>query len=121
MRQIKCSTILEMLEDGKNRKAIKEELGLSIAEAKVIFSHPTLKNKKPKKQVNIELIDDTTHSSSETLEQYPTTSGESYFNHQGVINHLDDTVEDDSNSLPESENAITPKSEEKSKPKWEND
>ena len=43
--------ILGMLEVGKDRKAIGEELGLSQADVKRMFQHPELKNKKVKKFV----------------------------------------------------------------------
>lgn len=58
-KQITVSQILTMLEDGKDRVAIKAELGLTGAEMSLLFSHPKLKNQKPKRPVSFELVDDT--------------------------------------------------------------
>lgn len=55
-RQINSSQILAMLAEGKDRKAIKEELGISHAEMRYIFSHPSLKNAKPKKDPSASFV-----------------------------------------------------------------
>lgn len=47
--QITPALILGMLEAGKNRKVIQEELGLTKKDVDLIFQHPELKNKKVKK------------------------------------------------------------------------
>jgi hypothetical protein len=48
-------------EDGMSRDEIRKKYGLTIAEAKAIFSHPKLKGIRVKKQkvVRVQLIDDT--------------------------------------------------------------
>ncbi len=48
-------------EDGMSRDEIRKKYGLTIAEAKEIFSHPKLKGIRIKKQkvVRVQLVDDT--------------------------------------------------------------
>lgn len=48
-------------EDGMSREEIRKKYGMTIAEAKEIFSHPKLKGIRVKKQkvMRIQLIDDT--------------------------------------------------------------
>lgn len=70
-RQITSSQILAMLAEGKDRKAIKEELGISHAEMKYIFSHPSLKNAKPKKDpsASFMFVDDVAGETVHTVTQ----------------------------------------------------
>lgn len=56
---ITVSGVLAMLDAGKSRQEIKEELELSHMEMAELFKHPKLKNKKAKRQVSFELLDDT--------------------------------------------------------------
>lgn len=58
-RQIKVSDVLALLEQGKDRAAIKQELDLTHAEMAALFQHSKLKNKKPKVQASFILFDDT--------------------------------------------------------------
>lgn len=58
-KQVSVSQVLALLADGKDRVAIKAELGLSVAEMSLLFQHPKLKNQKPKRPVSFELVDDT--------------------------------------------------------------
>jgi transcriptional regulator len=60
---ITVSQILDLLNEGKTRKEIKEELNLTENEIKFVFKHPKLKGKKAKKPLSIELVDDTTNNS----------------------------------------------------------
>ena len=60
MKDIKISDILAMLDEGKKRTEIAEELGITMAECRKIFQHPALKGKKAKKPLSIHLIDDVT-------------------------------------------------------------
>ena len=57
-------------DDGMSRDDIRKKYGLTIAEAKQIFSHPKLKGIRVKKQrvMRIQLIDDTA-STQMTLQQ----------------------------------------------------
>lgn len=57
-REIKVSEILEMLNQGKDRKAIREELGVTHADMAAIFQHPKLKNKKPRSFSSLVVVDD---------------------------------------------------------------
>ena len=55
------SLIAHIKEDGMSRDEIRKKYGLTIAEAKEIFSHPKLKGIRVKRQrvMRIQLIDDT--------------------------------------------------------------
>ena len=56
------SQILNDLDNGLDRKAIATKYGLNMTEVKVLFEHPALKGKRPKralKQVSFTLVDDT--------------------------------------------------------------
>ena len=55
------SLIAHIKEDGMSRDEIRKKYGLTIAEAKEIFSHPKLKGIRVKKQrvMRIQLVDDT--------------------------------------------------------------
>lgn len=66
-RQIKVSDVLALLEQGKDRAAIKQELSLTHAEMSTLFQHSKLKNKKPKVQSSFELVDDTDEQTEETV------------------------------------------------------
>lgn len=57
-------------DDGMSRDEIRKKYGLTIAEAKEIFSHPKLKGIRVKKQrvMRIQLVDDTV-STQVTLDQ----------------------------------------------------
>ena len=49
--RVSVKMILDMLADGKDRKTIGEELGLSGVDVKRMFQHPELKGRKVKKVV----------------------------------------------------------------------
>lgn len=68
-RQIKVSEVLALLEKGKDRAAIKQELGLTHADMSTLFKNPKLKNKKPKVQSSFELVDDTEETTEATAEE----------------------------------------------------
>lgn len=55
------SLIAHIKEDGMSRDEIRKKYGLTIAEAKEIFSHPKLKGIRVRKQrvMRIQLVDDT--------------------------------------------------------------
>lgn len=63
-KQIKVSEVIALIENGKTRSQIREELGLSLQELAVLFKHPKLKNRRAKSVPTIEIIDDL----EETLE-----------------------------------------------------
>ena len=56
------SLISHIKDDGMSRDDIRKKYGMTIAEAKEIFSHPKLKGIRVKKQrvMRIQLVDDTT-------------------------------------------------------------
>ena len=58
--QITVSQIVEDLENGRDRKAIKAKYGLTVDEVKMIFEHPKLKGMRVKKArtVRFTLVDD---------------------------------------------------------------
>ena len=58
--QITVSQIVEDLENGRDRKAIKTKYGLTVDEVKMIFEHPKLKGMRVKKArtVRFTLVDD---------------------------------------------------------------
>jgi orotate phosphoribosyltransferase-like protein len=58
-KQIKISEVLSLLEDGLTRPEIAETLDISMADCRRLFQNEKLKGKKPKKQMDFELIDDT--------------------------------------------------------------
>lgn len=58
-KQIKISDVLDLLKQGKTRADIKEHYDLSHSGMKTLFQHEKLKGKKPHKQPDFELIDDT--------------------------------------------------------------
>lgn len=58
MKTIRVSTIEAMLDAGKDRKQIKEELGLKPRDMKALFNHPRLKDKRPKAQLTVVIEDD---------------------------------------------------------------
>lgn len=56
MKTIKIDEILKLLDEGKTRKEINEILELNPREAKFVWSHEKLRNKKPAKySINISL------------------------------------------------------------------
>ena len=58
--QVSVSQILLDLNNGLDRKAIKEKYNLNGSQLKTLFSHPKLKGKKVKKaEVQLVIIDDT--------------------------------------------------------------
>jgi hypothetical protein len=68
--QITVTQILDDLENGRDRKAIKAKYGLTAEEVKMIFEHPKLKGVRVKKArvVRFTLVDDTpTESNQITL------------------------------------------------------
>lgn len=61
------SQILNDLDNGLDRKAIAIKYGLNMTEIKVLFEHPALKGKRPKralKKVSFTLVDDTNTEST---------------------------------------------------------
>jgi len=75
-RQIKVSDVLALLEQGKDRAAIKQELSLTHAEMTALFQHSKLKNKKPKTQPTFELVDDTDETAEEATASVDTPVAE---------------------------------------------
>ena len=61
--------IIEDLEEGRDRKAIKAKYGLTLDEVKMIFEHPKLKGMRVKKArvVRFTLVDDTIDETQTTL------------------------------------------------------
>jgi len=59
--QITVSQIMDDLDNGRDRKAIKAKYGLTMDEVKMIFEHPKLKGMRVKKAkvVRFTLVDDT--------------------------------------------------------------
>lgn len=58
MTDIKISQVLECLNKGMSREEIAEHFGITMADCKRVFQHPTLKGKKMKKTGAFNLIDD---------------------------------------------------------------
>lgn len=56
--KITLSAIEELLEQGFTRPEIAAHFGISRLEVGKLFQHPKLKNRKPKKAVSFEFIDD---------------------------------------------------------------
>lgn len=67
-KKITISGVLEMLQDGKKRPEIAEELGISMAECTKLFKHPKLKGKKALKPVSFEVVDDTEVAEEQEVE-----------------------------------------------------
>ena len=64
-RVIKVSQIIIDLDSGLGRTQIKEKYSFSGAELKVLFQHPALKNRRPKRaltKITFTLVDDVTSS-----------------------------------------------------------
>lgn len=56
-KEVNFQEIIELLDSGKTRPEINELLGLNKNEAKLVWSQPGLKNRKPLKQtINVDLI-----------------------------------------------------------------
>lgn len=68
-KQITVSEILSKLESGVTRDQIKEEYGLSHREMQELFRHPKLKNRKTRKEVSFELVDDTEEGDNTSEEE----------------------------------------------------
>lgn len=58
MTNIKISEVLECLNKGMSREEIAEHFGITMADCKRVFQHPTLKGKKMRKAGAFNLIDD---------------------------------------------------------------
>lgn len=68
--QVKVSDVLELLNQGKDRKEIAEHYGIPVSVmARTVWQHPKLKNRKAKKQYDIVIEDDTVDPAQTTLEQ----------------------------------------------------
>jgi len=65
--QITVSQIVEDLDNGRDRKAIKTKYGLTADEIKMIFEHPKLKGMRVKKSkvMRFTLVDDTVTKSNQ--------------------------------------------------------
>ena len=60
-REIKISEVLKMIESGKTRKDISEELKLSSKEKSSLFNHPLIKDRRAGRSANdLVIIDDVT-------------------------------------------------------------
>lgn len=57
--QIKISEVLDLLEKGKTRPEIAEHYGITASDVVTLFKHKSLVGKRPKKQPNFEIVDDT--------------------------------------------------------------
>lgn len=78
-RKIVIQDVLNMLKDGKSRKEINEYYQLNPREAKELWKHPSLMNKKPAKySVGIELVDEM------PVQSKPTSAMEGYSFETGV-------------------------------------
>ena len=67
--QITVSQIVEDLENGRDRKAIKFKYGLTAEELKMIFEHPKLKGMRVKKSkvMRFTLVDDTVDAAQTSI------------------------------------------------------
>lgn len=81
---ITYSQVVTLLEEGKTRAEIRQELGLTHSEMALLFQHPKLKHKRPKIAPSFIFIDDseegtTTPDATEDtpLEEGTTTESES--------------------------------------------
>jgi len=75
----KVSQILSDLDNGLDRKAIREKYSLSIDEVKHLFQHPSLKGKRPKrahKAIRFTLVDDTVSKVDESVAENEYTNFE---------------------------------------------
>lgn len=62
-RKITVSEVLSLLDEGKTRKEIEKYFGLNPREAKELWKHPKLINKKPAKySVGIVIVDDNSNN-----------------------------------------------------------
>ena len=57
-RKVSVQSIIALLEEGNTRPQIKEILGITNRELTAIFLHPSLKGKKAKTPMTIELVDE---------------------------------------------------------------
>jgi hypothetical protein len=57
--KITITEILSGLDEGMTRQDFKEKYNLTTKELKVLFNHSKLKNKKTRKPISFELVDDT--------------------------------------------------------------
>lgn len=74
LREIKVSTVIDMLDNYKTREEIYSELGLTAAEGKEMFKHPLLKGKKVKKKPappTFKLVNDINEVEVEEIEEDP--------------------------------------------------
>jgi len=70
-KQIKVTDVLELLKQGMTRAEIREHLGLTHSGLRTLFSHPKLKGKKPHKQPEFIIIDDTEADVQESPDASP--------------------------------------------------
>lgn len=76
-RVIKMSEILEDLEQGLTRTEIKEKYSLTVREMGVLFSHPNLKNRKPKKKLELSFVfEEDVVTQQETVQNEVVESGD---------------------------------------------
>ena len=71
-KQIKISEVLALLDQGLARPEIAKALEISMPDCRKLFQHPKLKGKKPKKQMDFELIDDLEEKAPEDLGGFDT-------------------------------------------------
>lgn len=64
---VRISEVIDMLENGKTRPEIREELGLTASEITLLFKHPQLKGRRAKQPTNLEIIDDWAEESEKVI------------------------------------------------------
>lgn len=57
-KSVSAKAALEMLHSGKTRKEINDSFGLSAAEGRLLWQHPSLKGRKYVAPVNLTIVDD---------------------------------------------------------------
>jgi orotate phosphoribosyltransferase-like protein len=101
-KQIKISEVLSLLEDGLTRPEIAETLDISMADCRRLFQNEKLKGKKPKKQMDFELIDDTVENMEVDFSEVGETVEDVREELEEISNSSnDEAVDEDTDTLKE--------------------
>lgn len=93
-KTITLSQVENLLDEGFTREEMVDQLGISAAEVKSLFSHPKLKGRKPKAKASYIFIDDSVEETKEGINEEVQDAVENVA--VEAVEEINDVVEDPS-------------------------